>query len=61
MKKFMIFVLTSLLVSPVPAHETGGIDSDKNGKVDKAFDLVHTRVFKDGSDLVFEHLVGLAG
>lgn len=62
MKKFMIFVLTSLSVSPVPAHETGGIGSDKNGKVDKAFDLVHTRVFKDGSDLVFEQLVdGQAG
>ncbi|WP_151994076.1 hypothetical protein [Buttiauxella massiliensis] len=62
MKDLSIVVLGCLLASPVIAHDTGGITSEKNAKVDKAFDLVHTRVFKDGNDLVFEQLVdGKAG
>ena len=43
------------------AHEAGGIHSEK-GKAEAAFDLVHTRVSKDGEMLVFEQLVdGEAG
>lgn len=54
--------LAALLVSPAWAHEAGGIHSEKSTQVEAAFDLVHTHVFKDGSDLVFEQLVdGQAG
>ena len=43
------------------AQEPGGIHSEK-GKAEAAFDLVHTRVSKDGEMLVFEQLVdGEAG
>lgn len=44
------------------AHEPGGIHSEKSTQVEAAFDLVHTRVSKDGEMLVFEQLVdGQAG
>ncbi|WP_318652240.1 hypothetical protein [Pseudomonas sp. PDM15] len=44
------------------AHEAGGIHSEKTAKAEAAFDLVHTRVSKDGEMLVFEQLVdGEAG
>ncbi|MFT0632848.1 hypothetical protein ACMFY5_12140 [Pseudomonas sihuiensis] len=43
-----------MLASPVWAHGPEGIHSEKSGQVEAAFDLVHTRVFKEGSDLVFE-------
>ena len=62
MKAPFALALTALLASQAWAHGPGGIHSEKTAKVDAAFDLVHTRVFKDGSDLVFEQLVdGKAG
>lgn len=55
------FVLSALLATQVWAHEPGGIHSEK-GQVEAAFDLLHTRVFTDGEQLVFEQLVeGQAG
>lgn len=52
----------AMLASPAWAHGPEGIHSEKGGQVEAAFDLVHTRVFKEGSDLVFEQLVdGQAG
>jgi hypothetical protein len=57
-------ILSTLLAGQALAHGEGGIHSEKSadGKVEAAFDLVHTRVFKDGDDLVFEQLVdGEAG
>ncbi|CAD5110480.1 hypothetical protein [Zestomonas carbonaria] len=56
------FALASVLFAlPAFAHDGGGIHSDK-GQVEAAFDLVHTRVFKEGDNLVFEQLVdGKAG
>jgi len=54
--------LAALLANSVSAHEAGGIHSEKSTQVEAAFDLVHTRVFKDDQDLVFEQLVdGQAG
>lgn len=54
--------LSALLASSAWANGPGGIHSEKSSRVEAAFDLVHTRVFKDGSDLVFEQLVdGKAG
>lgn len=62
MKTRLAFALSALLASTVWAHGPGGIHSEKSAQIDAAFDLVHTRVFKDGSDLVFEQLVdGKAG
>lgn len=61
MKSPLALALCALLSSPAWAHGPGGIHSDE-GQIDAAFDLVHTRVFKDGDDLVFEQLVsGRAG
>ncbi|WP_339522717.1 hypothetical protein [Pseudomonas sp. EA_35y_Pfl2_R111] len=58
----MTFACGALLLSPAWAHDGGGIHSEKSAQVEAAFDLVHTRVFKDGNDLVFEQLVdGKAG
>lgn len=58
-------VAAMLLAGPALAHPPGGIHSEKGGaadRIDASFDLVHTRVFKDGDDLVFEQLVdGKAG
>ncbi len=52
----------AMLANPAWAHGPEGIHSEKGGQVEAAFDLVHTRVFKEGSDLVFEQLVdGQAG
>lgn len=67
MKKLLgSFVVSAVFATPVLAHPPGGIHSEKGGPdkaaVDAAFDLVHTRVFKDGDNLVFEQLVdGKAG
>lgn len=62
MKTRLAFALSALLASTVWAHGPGGIHSEKSAQIDAAFDLVHTRVFKDGSGLVFEQLVdGKAG
>lgn len=62
MKTPLAFALSALLASTAWAHGPGGIHSEKSAQIDAAFDLVHTRVFKDGSDLVFEQLVdGKAG
>lgn len=61
MKTVLALTLTTLLASQAWAHGPEGIHSDKS-KTDAAFDLVHTRVFKQGNDLVFEQLVdGNAG
>ncbi|MBZ9667316.1 hypothetical protein H3221_021480 [Pseudomonas sp. LMG 31766] len=50
-----------MLASPAWAHGPEGIHSE-GGQVEATFDLVHTRVFKEGRDLVFEQLVdGQAG
>lgn len=62
MKAPFALALTALLASQAWAHGPGGIHSEKSAKLDATFDLVHTRVTKDGSDLVFEQLVdGQAG
>ena len=62
MKTPLAFALSALLASSAWTHGPGGIHSEKSAQVDAAFDLVHTRAFKDGSDLVFEQLVdGKAG
>ena len=62
MKKPCTLALSMLLSGAAWAHEPGGIHSEKNTQVEAAFDLVNTRVFKDGPDLVFEQLVeGKAG
>ncbi|WP_225579170.1 hypothetical protein [Pseudomonas sp. PDM14] len=61
MKAPFVFALSALLASQVWAHGPGGIHSEK-GQADAAFDLVHTRVFSEGDNLVFEQLVdGKAG
>ncbi|HWD33130.1 MAG TPA: hypothetical protein VG536_16220 [Pseudomonas sp.] len=60
MKRTLAFTL-SLLATQVWAHENPGISSAK-GNAEAAFDLVQTRVFKQGDNLVFEQLVdGQAG
>lgn len=57
-----MMLLSAVLIQSAQAHESGGIESSKGEKVDAAFDLVHTRVFKQGNDLVFEQsVVGAAG
>ena len=62
MKAPFALALTALLASQAWAHGPGGIHSETTAKVHAAYDLVPTRVFKDGSDLVFEQLVdGKAG
>ena len=62
MRTLLAMALGSALVTPVMAHEPGGIHSEKTAKVEAAFDLVHTRVSTDGEMLVFEQLVdGEAG
>ncbi|MGG2398036.1 hypothetical protein ACJRW5_13965 [Pseudomonas sp. SH1-B] len=62
MKAPFAFALTALFASSVWAHGPGGIHSENGSQVEAAFDLVHSRVFKDGQDLVFEQLVdGKAG
>ena len=61
MKTALALTLGTLLASQAWADDSQGIHSAK-GKADPAFDLVHTRVFKDGNTLVFEQLVdGKAG
>lgn len=58
----LALTFAALLTGSAWAHGPGGIHSDKSPKVEAAFDLVHTRVFKDGDQLVFEQLVdGKAG
>ncbi|MFW9078762.1 hypothetical protein ACOI9X_05690 [Pseudomonas sp. P2757] len=61
MKTILALTISTLLSSQAWAHGPQGIHS-ATGKTDAAFDLVHTRVFTDGSTLVFEQLVdGKAG
>nr|WP_314533089.1 hypothetical protein [uncultured Pseudomonas sp.] len=61
MKNALAFTLGALLASQAWAHEANHIHST-TGKTDAAFDLVSTRVFKEGNNLVFEQLVdGKAG
>ena len=53
--------LIALAASQAFAHGPGGIHAEKSA-TKAAFDLVHTRVFKDGTHLVFEQVVaGTAG
>ncbi|MDH4611579.1 hypothetical protein [Pseudomonas sp. BN102] len=62
MKRVLALSLTSAFATSALAHESSGIHSEKTDKVDASFDLVHTRVFKEGELLVFEQLVdGEAG
>ncbi|PIW61774.1 hypothetical protein [Shewanella sp. CG12_big_fil_rev_8_21_14_0_65_47_15] len=61
MKKLMLSMLIALGSSQAMAHGPGGIHTEKSD-TQAAFDLVHTRVFKDGTHLVFEQIVtGMAG
>ena len=61
MKSALALTISTLLATQAWAHGPEGIHSEP-GKTDAAFDLVHTRVFKDGNTLVFEQLVdGKAG
>ena len=57
MNRLLELSLVAAFATSAVAHETDGIVSDKTAKVDAAFDLVHTRVSKDGDLLVFEQLV----
>ncbi|QDF67124.1 hypothetical protein FJQ87_10805 [Shewanella sp. SNU WT4] len=61
MKKLMLVALASACIGQAAAHNPGGIHAVKSlTKAD--FDIVHTRVFKEGTDLVFEQVVlGTAG
>ena len=62
MKKLYTLALCTLLSSPAWAHEPGGLHSKKNAQVEAAFDLVHTRISNEGTDLISEQLVeGKAG
>lgn len=62
MRPLVSVTFAAALAVPAMAHEAGGIKSEKTGKVDAAFDLVHTRVSRDGDLLVFEQVVdGNAG
>jgi len=61
MKKLLLSSLIALAASQALAHGPGGIHAEKSA-TKAAFDLVHTRVFKDGTHLVFEQVVaGTAG
>lgn len=61
MKTTLALVISTLVATNVWAHGQEGIHS-KSGKAEAAFDLVHTRVFTQGDNLVFEQLVdGKAG
>ena len=61
MRRLMCLVVTSAMSFPLFAHEPGGIDSAK-GQADAAFDLVHTHIFRNNDNLVFQQLVaGTAG
>lgn len=61
MKAHLTLALGTLLATQAWAHGPGGIHS-QTGQAEAAFDLVHTRVFSEGNDLVFEQLVdGKAG
>src|SRR5690606_25579388 len=67
MKTSIALALATALSGPAWAHgpdgpHRDGIPSDRGGQVEAAFDLVRTRVFKEGDRLVFEQLVdGAAG
>ncbi|MGE8498799.1 MAG: hypothetical protein ACN6O6_14930 [Pseudomonas sp.] len=62
MKAPLTLALGTLLATQVWAHGPGGIHSEKTQQVEAAIDLVHTRVFSEGGNLVFEQLVdGKAG
>ncbi len=52
MKKLLLSSLIALAASQAFAHGPGGIHAEKSA-TKAAFDLVHTRVFKDGTHLVF--------
>ena len=61
MKKLLLSSFIALAASQAFAHGPGGIHAEKSA-TKAAFDLVHTRVFKDGTHLVFEQVVaGTAG
>ncbi|UUT22924.1 hypothetical protein [Pseudomonas sp. T8] len=61
MRRLMCLVVTSAVSVHLLAHEPGGIDSAKS-QTDAAFDLVHTHIYRDGSNLVFQQIVsGTAG
>lgn len=61
MKKQLLTTLIALAATQVLAHGPGGIHAEKSA-TKAEFDIVHTRVFKDGSHLVFEQVVaGVAG
>ncbi|VVP20316.1 hypothetical protein PS880_03790 [Pseudomonas fluorescens] len=61
MRRLMCLVMTSAVSFPSLAHEPGGINSAKS-QTDAAFDLVHTHIYRDGNNLVFQQIVaGTAG
>lgn len=61
MKTALALAISALFASQASAHGSNEIHSDVS-KTDAAFDLVNTRVFKHGNELVFEQLVdGKAG
>lgn len=61
MKKQLLTTLIALAATQALAHGPGGIHAEKSA-TKAEFDIVHTRVFKDGSHLVFEQVVaGIAG
>jgi hypothetical protein len=61
MKKQLLTTLIALAATQALAHGPGGIHAEISA-TKAEFDIVHTRVFKDGSHLVFEQVVaGIAG
>lgn len=56
MKKLLLSSLIALASAQVLAHGPGGIHAEKTA-TKAAFDIVHTRVFRDGAHLVFEQVV----
>ncbi len=61
MRRLSCLIMCSAMSLPLMAHEPGGINSAK-GQSDAAFDLVHTRIYREGDNLVFQQVVaGTAG
>ncbi|CAI0857500.1 hypothetical protein [Serratia quinivorans] len=57
MKTLLAIAISAALTLPAWSHTAEGINSAKSPKVEPEFDLVQTRVFKEGDQLVFEQLV----
>lgn len=56
MKKHLLSSILVLATAQAQAHGPGGIHAQTSA-TQAEFDIVHTRVFKDGSHLVFEQVV----